>query len=119
PAETAGGSQERLKREIASLLEEAGRMHPIVLWFDDVHWADPSTTDLLGYLARRIDSTRLLIIATVRSSDLRQSRHPFLALKLDLLTHGFCREITPTSLTEGAVERYIALQFPEHAFPRD
>ncbi len=48
-AETAGGSQERLKREIASLLEEAGRMQPIVLWFDDVHWADPSTTDLLGY----------------------------------------------------------------------
>ena len=47
-AETAGGSQERLKREIASLLEEAGRLQPIVLWFDDVHWADPSTTDLLG-----------------------------------------------------------------------
>ena len=51
-AETSGGSQERLKREIASLLEEAGRMQPIVLWFDDVHWADPSTTDLLGYLAQ-------------------------------------------------------------------
>ncbi len=34
-AETAGGSQERLKREIAALLEEAGRMQPIVLWFDD------------------------------------------------------------------------------------
>ena len=32
-------------------------------------------------------------------------------------THGFCREIAPTSLTEAAVERYIALQFPEHAFP--
>jgi predicted ATPase len=116
-AETAGGSQERLKREIASLLEEAGRMHPILLWFDDVHWADPSTTDLLGYLARRLDSTRLLIIVTVRPSDLRQSKHPFLALKLDLVAHGFCREIAPTSLTEGAVGRYVALQFPEHAFP--
>ena len=116
-AETSGGSQERLKREIASLLEEAGRMHPIVVWFDDVHWADASTTDLLGYLARRIDSTRLLIIVTVRPSELRQSRHPFLALKLDLVTHGFCREISPASLTESAVERYVALQFPEHAFP--
>ena len=116
-AETAGGSQERLKREIASLLEEAGRMQPIVLWFDDVHWADPSTTDLIGYLARRLDSTRLLIIATARASDLRQSRHPFLSLKLDLLTHGFCREIAPSYLSEAAVERYIALQFPEHSFP--
>ena len=116
-AETSGGSQERLKREIASLLEEAGRMQPIVLWFDDVHWADPSTTDLIGYLARRLDSTRLLIIATARPSDLRQSRHPFLSLKLDLLTHGFCHEIAPSYLSEAAVERYIALQFPEHSFP--
>ena len=116
-AETAGGSQERLKREIAALLEEAGRMQPIVLWFDDLHWADPSTTDLIGYLARRLDNTRLLIIATVRPSELAQSRHPFLALKLDLVARGLCREITPTYLSEAAVERYIALQFPDHAFP--
>ena len=116
-AETAGGSQERLKREIAALLEEAGRMQPIMLWFDDLHWADPSTTDLIGYLARRLDNTRLLIIATVRPSELAQSRHPFLALKLDLVARGLCREITPTYLDEAAVERYIALQFPDHAFP--
>ncbi len=116
-AETAGGSQERLKREIASLLEEAGRMQPIVIWFDDVQWADPSTTDLIGYLARRLDNTRLLIIATARPSALRQARHPFLSLKLDLLTHGLCREIEPADLSEAAIERYIALQFPEHSFP--
>jgi serine/threonine protein kinase/predicted ATPase len=116
-AETAGGSQERLKREIASLFEEVGRLQPVILWLDDVQWADPSTTDLIGYLARRLDSTRLLIIATARPSDLAQSRHPFLSLKLDLLAHGSCREIWPTMLDQPAVERYIALQFPEHAFP--
>ena len=55
-AETAGGSQERLKREIAALLEEAGRIQPVILWFDDVHWADPSTTDLILYLAQRMDN---------------------------------------------------------------
>jgi predicted ATPase len=116
-AETAGGSQERLKREIASLFEEVGRMQPVVLWFDDVHWADPSTTDLIGYLARRLDSTRLLVIATARPSALAQARHPFLSLKLDLLAHGLCREIWPSLLDQASVERYIALQFPEHAFP--
>ncbi len=116
-AETVGGSQERLKREIAALLEETGRLQPIVLWFDDVHWADPSTTDLLGYLARRLDNTRLLIIATARPSELRQSRHPFQSLKLDLVAHGLCREIMPSYLSESAIERYLALQFPEHAFP--
>ena len=49
-------------------------MQPVVLWFDDMHWADPSTTDLIGYLARRLDNTRLLIIATCRPSELAQSR---------------------------------------------
>jgi predicted ATPase len=118
-AETAAGSQERLKREIAALFEELGRMHPVILCLDDMHWADPSTTDLLAYLARRIDTTRLLIIATCRPSDLAQGRHPFLPVKLDLQARGMCREITPGSLDLVAVAKYIALQFPEHAFPSD
>jgi predicted ATPase len=116
-ADTASGSQERLKREIAALLEEVGRMQTVVLCFDDLHWADPSTTDLLGYLARRIDSTRLLIVATCRPSDLAQAKHPFLALELDLLARGMCREVTPGSLDLASVSRYLTLQFPEHAFP--
>jgi predicted ATPase len=116
-AETSGGSQERLKREIASLLEEVGRIQPVILWFDDVHWADPSTTDLIGYLARRLDNTRLMIVATGRPSELAQGRHPFLSLKLDLVARGLCREISPSYLDEAAIDRYIALQFPEHAFP--
>ncbi|MGH9309750.1 MAG: serine/threonine-protein kinase PknK, partial [Vicinamibacterales bacterium] len=118
-AETASGSQERLKREIAALFEELGRMQPVVLCFDDMHWADPSTTDLIAYLARRIDTTRLMIIATCRPSDLAQARHPFLSVKLDLRARGMCREIMPDSLDLGAVARYIALQFPEHTFPTD
>ena len=77
-AETAAGSQERLKRELAALFEELGRMQPVVLCLDDMHWADPPTTDLLAYLARRIDTTRLLIITTCRPSDLAQGRHQFL-----------------------------------------
>jgi adenylate cyclase len=115
--ETATGSQERLKREIAVLLEEVARMSPVILCFDDVHWADPSTTDLIGYLARRIDNTRLLIITTARPSHLAQGKHPFLPMKLDLLSRGMCREILPASLRVEDVARYLTLRFPEHAFP--
>jgi adenylate cyclase len=73
----------------------------------------------LAYLARRIDTTRLLIITTCRPSDLAQGRHQFLSVKLDLIARGMCREITPESLDLVAVARYIALQFPEHGFPSD
>jgi tetratricopeptide (TPR) repeat protein len=116
-ADTAIGSQERLKREIATLLEEVARMHPVVLCFDDVHWADPSTTDLIGYLARRIDDMRLLVIVTCRPSELAQAKHAFLPLKLDLIARGSCREIVPGHLDEAAIGRYLALQFADHGFP--
>jgi predicted ATPase len=116
-AETAVGSQERLKREIAGLLEEAGRIQPVILWFDDVHWADPSTTDLILYLAQRMDTTRSMIIVTARPSDLAQAKHPFLAVKLELLARGQCREITPGPLDVGAIGRYVSMQFAEHGFP--
>jgi adenylate cyclase len=84
-----------------------------------MHWADPSTTDLIAYLARRIDTTRLLIITTCRPSELAQARHPFLPLKLDLRARGMCREIAPGSLDVGSVAKFVATQFPEHAFPSD
>ena len=117
-ADVAVGSQERLKCEIAALLDEVTRMHPVVLCFDDVHWADPSTTDLISYLGRRIDNMRLLIITTYRPSELAQTKHPFLSLKLDLVSRGACREISPGPLDEAAIGRYLALQFADHAFPR-
>jgi serine/threonine protein kinase/tetratricopeptide (TPR) repeat protein len=118
-AETVGGSQERLKREIAGLLDEVGRIQPVVICLDDMHWADPSTTDLIGYLGRRLDGMRVLIVVTSRPSDLAQARHPFLPLKLDLVARGLCREISPGFLDEAAIDRYVALQFPEHVFPKE
>src|SRR5262249_26345481 len=44
-------SQERMKRELATFLQEITRRTPLVLFLDDVHWADPSTIELLAYLA--------------------------------------------------------------------
>jgi predicted ATPase len=116
-AETVGGSQERLKREIAALLEELGRLQPLVLYLDDVHWADPSSVDLIAYLARRLEHARVMAIFTARPSVLAQARHPFLALKHELQAHGLIREIALALLTETDVDRYLALQYPEHAFP--
>ncbi len=116
-ADTVGGSQERLKFEITALLEELGRLQPVVLWFDDVHWADPSTTDLIGYVARRLAGMRVMVIATCRPSELAQTRHPFLPLKLDLMARAECSEVRPGLLNESAIERYVTSQFPGHTFP--
>ena len=118
-AEAGAGSPHRMKREMAALLEEASRLHPVVLFLDDLHWGDASTVDLLGYLADRLASMRLLIVVTFRQSELAQARHPFLSLKLDLQARGVCREMNLEYLSAEAVATYVALECPDHALPAD
>ena len=118
-AEAGAGSPHRMKREMAALLEEASRLQPVVLFLDDLHWGDASTVDLLGYLADRLTSMRLLIVVTFRPSELAQARHPFLSLKLDLQARGVCREISLEYLTADDVAAYVALECPDHALPAD
>jgi tetratricopeptide (TPR) repeat protein len=110
-------SQERLKRELVAFLEELARRQPVVIFLDDLQWADASTVDILGYAGTRCRSQRILIIGTYRPADLLATDHPFQRVKLELQGHDICREIAMPFLTRADVERYLALQFPEHLFP--
>jgi hypothetical protein len=73
-------SQERMKRELSSFLQEISQVKPLILFIDDLHWADVSTVDMLAYLASKFTGLRLLILTTYRSSDLLLAKHPFLAM---------------------------------------
>jgi tetratricopeptide (TPR) repeat protein len=116
-ADTKSGSAERLMREMAALLQELARTRPFVLFLDDVHWADVSTIDLLGYLAPKLPRLRGLVLVTFRPSDLVVSRHPFLRLKADLGAHGVLQEVSIAFLNEHDVAQYVSSQMPEA--PRD
>jgi len=113
----ADRSAQRLKREMTALIEEASRLVPIVLFFDDLHWADPATVDLLSYLSVRLPSSRVLVVTTHRPSVLALSKHPFLSLKLDLQARGVGREVALHTLAAEAVTAYIDGAFPGHTFP--
>ncbi|WP_212840421.1 helix-turn-helix transcriptional regulator [Catellatospora sp. IY07-71] len=68
------GSQLSVFGAVSRLLDHIGRTTPLVLVFEDVHWADPSTLDLIAYLTRMGSDERLLLICTHRS-DLERG-HP-------------------------------------------
>lgn len=116
-AQSQAVSQERLKRELTAFLRELSRARPLILFFDDVHWADTSTIDLLTYLAARFDELRVLIVATSRPSDLLLTRHLFLDLRRSLQARHVCHEILLDMLTLSDVEAYLALEFAGHRFP--
>src|SRR5262249_16060750 len=110
-------SAERIKRELAAFVEEISRLEPLVLFLDDIHWADASTVDLLAYVGNKSTAMRLLLVLSYRPSDLARSQHPFLHVKMELQGHGLCREMHLGFLSRPDVERFLAMEFPEHAFP--
>jgi len=112
-------SQERMKREFGALLEKVTERRPLVLFFDDLHWADVSTIDLLAFLASKFDAMRVLVIATYRPSDMLLAKHPFLQIRPDLQARGVCREIELEFLSDLEIEKYLALEFPDHRFPAE
>ena len=108
-ADTKSGSAERLMREMAALLQELARTRPFVLFLDDVHWADVSTIDLLGFLAPKLARLRGLVLITYRPSDLAVSRHPFLRLKGDLIAHSLLRDVAVSFLSDHDVAQYVSV----------
>ncbi len=117
--ERAAASQERMKLELISLLQEVSRSQPLVLFFDDLHWSDVSTIDLLAYLAGKFSGMRVLALVTYRTSDLLLAGHPFLKIKPELQSHGVCREIALEFLNRAEIERYLAIEYPKHRFPHE
>src|SRR5205085_1958374 len=103
-------SQERLKRELAAFFQEVTRLQPLVLFLDDLHWADVSTVDLLAYIGSRCAAMRLLLVLSYRPSDLLLSQHPFLHVKQELQGRGVCREILLGFLGRPDMDRYLALE---------
>ncbi|NUS14721.1 MAG: AAA family ATPase, partial [Streptomyces sp.] len=65
----------RLFELTARLLERLGADRTIVVVVEDLHWADRSTRELLGYLFRSLQRCRVLVVATYRADDIHR-RHP-------------------------------------------
>ncbi|HKW68533.1 MAG TPA: AAA family ATPase [Terriglobales bacterium] len=112
-------TKERIKREISAFLEEIAWLEPLILFLDDLHWADSSTIDLLAYLLTKFAGERILVIGAYRPSELLMSKHSFITVKRDLQVRGICREIEVEFLTAADVEQYVALEFPSNTFARE
>ncbi|GAA3049555.1 LuxR family transcriptional regulator [Pseudonocardia yunnanensis] len=51
---------------VLNLLAEAAAHSPLVLIAEDAHWLDRSSTDVLAFVARRLESEPIVLIATTR-----------------------------------------------------
>jgi len=68
----SGASRDRI---FTAVLDEFERGSASLVVFEDVHWADEATLDLLKFLGRRIHRTKVMLAMTYRDDEVG-SRHP-------------------------------------------
>jgi predicted ATPase/class 3 adenylate cyclase len=101
--------QERryLLHGIAEFVERNARVTPLLLVFEDLHWADESTLLLVRLLAQRAAQTPVLAVATYRDTDLKPGR-PLAAVLPDLLRQRLAEEILLGRLSADGVAAVLA-----------
>ncbi|MGH2617922.1 MAG: ATP-binding protein, partial [Thermomicrobiales bacterium] len=109
-AEQARGGISRLRDEDLSrdilfretLAELSAGEGAVILIIEDIHWADSGTLDLLRFLARRIESTRSLVLVTYRDEAIGGG-HPVRRLLGDVATATGVHRLALRPLSESAV----------------
>ena len=86
------------------LAELQGR--PVIAVFEDAHWADEATLDLILYLGRRLSRTSALLVLTYRDDELGP-RHPLRSVLGDLSPLPITRRLPLLPLSEKAVHSLI------------
>jgi len=115
--EILGATQKRMLREIGDMLEAIASEMPLLLVFEDLHLADPSTVDLISALARRRGPAKLMLVATYCPVDGALSEVPLKVVKQDLKVHQLCHELALEPLWEEEIAAYVAAESPDGQVP--
>ena len=103
--------EELRRRQLAAMtawILAAARTQAVVLAFEDLHWADPTSLDLMRALAERGAQAPLLIIATTRP----EFRPPW-----SVRSHHSVISLSP--LDRMQIAKMVAELSAHHALPRD
>jgi predicted ATPase len=109
-------AQERHLGDLCGALEELAALRTIVILFEDLHWGDESTLNLISALARRRAPARLMVLATFcpRVGAIDDSLK---ALKQDLLVRRLCLDMALAPLRKNAVKELLSRELGQDSLP--
>ncbi len=87
---------------VSTLLGSTG---PTLLVLDDLHWADQDTLALLSFLTARLDLTNMMIVGTIRSTDVTASTSAALA---ELRRHCTVARLQITGLSRTELTQLVS-----------
>ena len=72
PAAPNGETGYQISEGLSQLLLSLAGQQQVILFLDDLHWADAATWQFLAFLARRAEQGRLLLVGTFSTSEASQ-----------------------------------------------
>jgi predicted ATPase len=98
------GDRHRAHRALRDLLERLAATRPLVVWMDDVHWADPASLDASSALVRRPPAAPVLLALASREGQLPAG----LALALaGAQREGWLTRLEPGPLSEAEASQLV------------
>ena len=92
---TAGDSAQlrfRLFDEVAAFWRRAAPRSPLLLLFEDLHWADATSLRLFAFLAAELEDSAILVVGTYRDTELSR-QHPLFETLSGLARSSVCQRI--------------------------
>ncbi len=103
--------QARLFELLLTVIERLIEAGPLLLVFEDLHWADRSTLDLVALLASATRALPVLTVGTYRSED-TPPRHPLRPVAAELTRRG-ARHLQLERLGAGEVAELLGALLPQ------
>ena len=109
--------QDAVLAHTLALLEAVGEHFPgLVVVFEDLHWADPSTRDLVAFLARNVNAAKVALVLSYRIDDLHR-QHPLRPLLAELSRSPSVEQLTLSGMSRS--ELTVLLTGVAGAVPAD
>jgi DNA-binding winged helix-turn-helix (wHTH) protein len=106
-----GATQERRLREYSRFFDALAAQQGVVLWLEDLHWADRYTLALLAHLARSPRLSHLLVIGTSRPKEMYAENRALQLLTSDARGNRVGVELQLAPLGQEAVVNYAQSRF--------
>jgi hypothetical protein len=102
----------RLFVGVLEVLTELTARAPVLLVLEDMHWADESSLELLGFLTVRLREQPIMVVATLRDDELSSSARRWLA---ELERRPKVRRLRLAPLTPAEIGEVVADLMPADA----
>jgi class 3 adenylate cyclase/DNA polymerase III delta prime subunit len=104
----AGQARFRLFDDVTRSLRNASLRRPLVLIFEDLHWADAASLLLLQFFIRELGPARLLVLCSYRDEELDR-QHPLSKTLAELVRSPASIQLPLRGVGAGDVARFIEM----------